>query len=110
MVQKSDALFVLIRACFLYFSKLYASLLSITSKLIIRFIKGTTVNFSSASIYTSDMRKSEGDKKIETKIYLLNRNQICNLMKTVLYQLLSLVGSFSLQEDNLVLLIMLTLI
>ena len=62
MVQKSDALFVLIGACFLYYSKLYTSLLSITAKLIILFI-----NFFSASIYTSDMRKSEGDKKRKLK-------------------------------------------
>ena len=99
MVQKSVALFVLIRACFIYWSKLHTSLLSITTKLVIIFIKRTIVSFSSASIYTSDMRKSKGDKKRKTKIYLLNQNQNCNLMKTVLYPSLSLVVTSSLQED-----------
>ena len=99
MVQKSDALFVLIRACFIYWPKLHTSLLSITTKLITLFIKRTIVSFSSASICTSDMRKSRGDKKRKTKIYLLNRNQNCNLMKTALYPSLSLVVTSSLQED-----------
>ena len=53
---------------------------SITTKLIILFIKETIVNFSSASIYRSDMRKSREDEKRKTKIYLLNQNQNCVLM------------------------------
>ena len=85
MVQKSDAHFVLIQAYFIHWSKLQISLLSITTKLIILFNKETIVNFSSASIYRSDMRKSGGDEKRKTKIYLLNKNQNCDLMKTVLY-------------------------
>ena len=95
IVQKSDALFVLIRACFIYWSKLHTSLLSITTKL----IKRTIFSFSSAPICTSDMRKSRGDKKRKTKIYLLNQNQNCNLMKSALYPSLSLVVTSSLQED-----------
>ena len=63
MVQKSDALFSLIRACYIYWSKLHTSLLSITTKPITLFTKRTIVIFSSASIYTSDIRKSSGDKK-----------------------------------------------
>ena len=70
-----------------------------TTKLIILFIKETIVNFSSASIYKSDMRKSRGDEKRKTKVYLLNQNQNFNLIKTVLYPSLFQVVISSLQED-----------
>ena len=81
-------------------SLVYTSILSAVynSKLIILFIK-KNINFSSASIYRSDMRKSRGDEKRKTKIYLLNQNLNCDLMKTVLYLSLSLAVISSLQED-----------
>ena len=112
MVQKLHALFVLIRTGFIYWSKLHTPLLSITTKLIILFIKRTIVSFSSASICTSDMRKNRGDKNRKTKIHLLHRNQNCNLMKTAPYPSLSLVGRgfFFARRYNLILLSMFTLI
>ena len=82
-------------------SLVYTSILSAVynSKLILLFIKKKYINFSSASICRSDMRKSRGDEKRKTKIYLLNQNLNCDLMKTVLYLSLSLAVISSLQED-----------
>ena len=61
-----DALFVLIKVCFIYWLKLQTSLVSITTKLIILSIKGTTVllTFLQLSfIHLYNMRKSDEDKE-----------------------------------------------
>ena len=69
----TEALFVSIRACFI----------------------GKTSNLS--AVYSK-----EGEEKIKRKIknYLLNQNENCDLMKTLLYLSLSLVVASSLQEDD----------
>ena len=110
MIQKSDALFVLVRACFVYWSKIHTSLLSITTKLTILSITGTIVNFYSAFIYTSDIRKNRGDKKRKTKIHLLNQNQNCDQIKTAISIIIPSREVFFARRYNLVLLSMFTAI